>query len=415
MFVRNLGCTLVFSVVCVTAHAQQGMETQTFEGEASAAAAGWLANDEASSPDRNIDLGWKDSSNTTGVAGEGGGTIHRSGMLPVGFYADTTIGDLTLNDSFEASGTLYLENTDFDGEMHIGFFDAQRLLADPSDYGGELAFIIAEPGGGVEPNFRWGHIFAANDQDFELDAQCDGAVEDNLCETENLSFIEGIPIEESVPFAIVYSDGEATFSIGEEDPVTFPVPDEILDAGASFTGFGLYTGAHITTSSDQSTNIFFDDLMYTSLVQIPGDYNGDGSLDAGDLDVQSQYMKDNNPLGDLNGDGTTDFGDRQAWIKTLQGSWVGDSNFDLEFNSGDLVQVFGAGKYETDDMASYTEGDWNGDMLFTSGDLVAAFTDGGYELGPPAVAAIPEPTSVALLLLGGLGCLARRHTRRRLR
>ncbi len=56
-------------------------------------------------------------------------------------------------------------------------------------------------------------------------------------------------------------------------------------------------------------------------------------------------------------------------------------------------------------MAVWSEGDWSGDMVFDSGDLVAAFSDGGFELGPrpPAVAAVPEPTSCVLLLLG---CLA---------
>ena len=144
-----------------------------------------------------------------------------------------------------------------------------------------------------------------------------------------------------------------------------------------------------------------------------GDYNGNGELDAGDLDVHAQYVLDNNLAGDLNGDGKTDEVDRNAWITDLQKSWVGDSNFDGEFSSTDFVVVFGAAKYETDVAATYAEGDWNGDMLFNSSDFVAAFSAGGYEMGPlpPAIATVPEPSSLALFLFGILGFMNCRRTR----
>ena len=142
----------------------------------------------------------------------------------------------------------------------------------------------------------------------------------------------------------------------------------------------------------------------------PGDYNGNGELDAGDLDVQAQYMLDNDLAGDLNGDGKTDAADRNAWVTDLQMSWIGDSNFDGEFNSSDFVVVFGAAKYERDEAATYREGDWNGDMLFNSSDFVAAFSSGGYEKGPlPAPAAVPEPSSLSLLFLGALALMRRRR------
>ena len=74
----------------------------------------------------------------------------------------------------------------------------------------------------------------------------------------------------------------------------------------------------------------------------------------------------------------------------------------VEGSRGDLVGVFAAGKYETGEMASWTEGDWDADMVFGSGDLVAAFTDGGYELGPQAAPArgVSEPSSLVL----SVGC-----------
>ena len=140
-----------------------------------------------------------------------------------------------------------------------------------------------------------------------------------------------------------------------------------------------------------------------------GDLDGSGSLDASDLDVLAQYMKDANLAGDFDGDGDVDGDDRVTWIHDVQGSWMGDSNFDGEFSSADFVAVFTTGKYETGEAAGYAEGDWNGDMEFTSGDFVAAFTDGGYEMGPrAATAAVPEPSSLALLALGTLLLFPRR-------
>ena len=90
------------------------------------------------------------------------------------------------------------------------------------------------------------------------------------------------------------------------------------------------------------------------------------------------------------------------------GDWQGD----MRFNSGDLVDVFQAGKYETEELARWSEGDWSGDERFGSGDLIVAFQDGGYELGMrPAVAAVPEPSGLILLTLGLIGMRCVRRTR----
>ncbi len=142
----------------------------------------------------------------------------------------------------------------------------------------------------------------------------------------------------------------------------------------------------------------------------PGDYNDNGELDAGDLDPQAQAIAGGqNPTEfDLNGDGVVDFaGDRIAWLHDLKVTYVGDADLDGLFDSQDFVTVFVAGKYETGEQATWGEGDWNADLFFDTGDFVAAFVDGGYEAGafPGAVQAVPEPSSIGLLLLGLLGLI----------
>ncbi len=145
---------------------------------------------------------------------------------------------------------------------------------------------------------------------------------------------------------------------------------------------------------------------------IPGDYNGDGVLDAADADLQSAAMKEANPdlaTFDENNDGLVDFADRQIWVRDHRGTWIGDANLDDEFNSGDFVSVFAAGFYETGQTAGWSVGDWNGDMMFDSGDFVVAFSDGGYEQGPRDAPAVPEPSTLVLVALATLGLLRLRR------
>ncbi|MBM98755.1 MAG: hypothetical protein CMJ77_06470 [Planctomycetaceae bacterium] len=181
-----------------------------------------------------------------------------------------------------------------------------------------------------------------------------------------------------------------------------------VSSGQAFQIIGAdqVTGTPTISSINAGQNWVFDAgricLDFCPGIGNPGDYNGDGMLDAADLDLQAAAMNNPNPdLGvyDENNDGLVDFADRQIWVSDLKVTWMGDADLNGQFNSGDLVTVFTAGKYESGDAANWGEGDWNGDLTFGSGDLVTAFTDGGYEAGPKAaVAAVPEPSSIILVL-----------------
>ena len=136
-----------------------------------------------------------------------------------------------------------------------------------------------------------------------------------------------------------------------------------------------------------------------------GDFNGDGVLDAADIDDLSTKVVagTNPPVYDLNNDKKVDVADINVWVKDLFNSWIGDANLDGEFSSTDLVTVLSSGTYEADVNAVWSTGDFDGTGRTNSSDLVAALSDGGYELGPrAAVSAVPEPASALLLLLGCL-------------
>lgn len=147
---------------------------------------------------------------------------------------------------------------------------------------------------------------------------------------------------------------------------------------------------------------------------IDGDVDGDGDVDIADIDALAVAVREGQTDArfDLNSDNVVSDLDRLFLVQDILNLWLGDSNNDGEFSSGDFVEVFTAGLYNTGAPATWGTGDWNGDGVFDSGDFVAAFTEGGYELGPRPAAAVPEPSALALMLLGTLGfVLGRRKNR----
>ena len=129
-----------------------------------------------------------------------------------------------------------------------------------------------------------------------------------------------------------------------------------------------------------------------------GDFNGNGLLDAGDIDMLAHGIQA--PALDLTGDGVVSQEDRTFWVHNLADTWFGDASLDGEFNSGDLTAVLQGAKYELGVDAGWADGDWSGDGKFNSRDLVSAFIDGGYERGKrTAAAAVPEPSGITLLTM----------------
>ena len=166
-------------------------------------------------------------------------------------------------------------------------------------------------------------------------------------------------------------------------------------------------------------------------VFIPGDLNADGTVDDADRAIITAHMDQvdtSYSRGDVNQDGVTNAADLEAWeglggnpqdridsitdlneridfVHNTLGTWMGDSNFDGEFNSSDFVAVFTAGLFETGEAATWATGDWNGDGVFGSGDFVVAFTDGGFEVGPRVASVVPEPSSIVLAMVALVGIL----------
>ena len=155
------------------------------------------------------------------------------------------------------------------------------------------------------------------------------------------------------------------------------------------------------------------------------DFNLDQRCDAGDIgafyslgrvDVGFE-RNDATEKYDLNGDDRISLADLDEWLEgaadynDLPQPYVyGDANLDGQFGTSDLIQVFQVGEYESGRRGqSWATGDWTGDRLFDSSDLVKAFQSDAYEKSN--IAAVPEPTTHALLWLAAF-CVIGRARRR---
>ena len=206
--------------------------------------------------------------------------------------------------------------------------------------------------------------------------------------------------------------------------------------GARNLGSALFDSE---TSYNQWTvfpNGFDPTVTGLTLVTSPtSDFDASDALDGNDIDWLSEEIRGGwsvrvpswlpDAMFDVNSDSLVDLEDHRIWVKDLKYTWFGDADLNGEFNSGDMVQVFAAGKYEQLELeckrnhatgtcaplyAGWAEGDWDGDGVFTSSDMVTAFVDGGYEKGPRTDAvAVPEPGGWVLLSLGLVGVVRRRH------
>ncbi|MCA9215789.1 MAG: hypothetical protein KDB27_22140 [Planctomycetales bacterium] len=222
------------------------------------------------------------------------------------------------------------------------------------------------------------------------------------------------------PFDVLGTSHESTNADGSPAPVfTISLADypDLLNIGDN--NVLAIQGANTTLdSSDFLVGRISLAGLAAQMTAPNGDFDGNGVLDAADIDALTAAVQaGNNPSEfDVNGDGAVDQADRTMWVEVIKNTYFGDSDLDGEFGTRDFVTVFTAGQYEdtTPGNSSWATGDWNGDGDFGTPDFVAAFSAGGYEKGArpggPNAAAVPEPGSIVLLICGliTLSCFRRK-------
>ena len=383
-------------------------------------------------------------------------------LMTTGLLHADVIGHWPLDDGLSDPETLTVRDVSgngYDGELVDLFADEAWVSGDDAVHGGALNFEAQDGrvwididdlpiGNAARTLAAWVNVpFVSNDQKFlSYGAQGNGQSFDFTIEFDgnephvwfrhwggNIRY-PGAVEDEYMHFAAVVPEGaEFTSDVlvyinGEEtEGFRGAGEDRVLDTGFSPLAIGSRSdGPNFfdgfvddvwlldeALDADGIRAIMAGDLPNGS----PGDFNGNGVLDLADINmlVWESASQENNAKFDLNEDQLVNQTDVTVWAKDLANTWIGDANLDGEFNSGDLVVIFTAGKSELDTDANWGEGDWTGDHRFNSSDLVAAFTDGGYELGPRPVIAVPEPTSIIGLTVGlmGMAICRRRQLRRR--
>ena len=337
----------------------------------------------------------------------GGGQVIHSAQDYMPIRYDNLRDDIEVF-TYQLAGGATMEFTDaglnFRSSSPVGidFFDAGEHVIVSDSVSIRAKFTINEvvalglAGVGIENPARWAAVLgASHDEEY--------GVGQNL-QPEKVKIPEGEITDDPFIVQLDFTEDELTgYFWRPESPrdvttIQYQQNFSVSDGPLRLANNGTDVTYHDIWVSDSHIPLptGFEDL---------GDFNGNQILDSADL----QFVASNIQLGDtqtdLNGDAIVNETDLNVWVKEYFGSWIGDSNLDGVFDSGDLVDVFAAGEYEDDipGNSTWATGDWNGNGEFDSGDLVAAFKDAGFEQGTRTAHAIPEPKTLTGVV--GLICL----------
>ena len=145
-----------------------------------------------------------------------------------------------------------------------------------------------------------------------------------------------------------------------------------------------------------------------------GDFDGDGNVDADDIDILCANMGGAIDPYDVDEDGDVDEDDMTFMVENLVewnngvdtgvGTKQGDFNLDGVINATDLaimkINFGGADK-------GYADANANCDTVVNATDLAILKTNFGFTA--PTGGGVPEPATLSLLVLGAAGALSRRR------
>jgi len=223
------------------------IETQTFDTEAGAAAAGWVEVNTSGGSGLD-DYGFSDTANAGGTAGEAGGTVQRGDLA--GYYADTTLGGtLDRSDAIEASGLLDVTNigSAFNGGVHFRHF--------ATDKNGAVGFALLEAFGSTT----------------SVQAQSFIAFSDGSCESSSKLHLTDFPNSDRTwsyafdPTGGTESVGLLSFTIDGAGGGTLTVELDSSHAGKDFSlnAFGMVDGTVGSPLANNTITSFIDNLEYT--------------------------------------------------------------------------------------------------------------------------------------------------------
>jgi hypothetical protein len=123
------------------------------------------------------------------------------------------------------------------------------------------------------------------------------------------------------------------------------------------------------TDSFSSYQVHVYKLTFEAVTQITGDFNGDGLVNATDIDLLSAAIKTTNPDSkfDLTGEGSVNSADMDMLVKDILKTYYGDADLNHSVGVSDLSVL--AAYYNTPSGASWANGDFDGNGAVGVSDL----------------------------------------------
>jgi len=215
---------------------------------------GWLANDNRRSyVDSEIEprhnFGFRDSNNAGGTAaGEIGGIMWRTesnAPQTAGYYADTTIGKLDLNNKLSAHGKLAMPRTCVDAGLYLGWFNTatynstDNVLA-PFNFIGALVESPSREGQKINACYRTGT------GTYDLQTNSPRLLPPAGPREWSIQYDPSLP-----------KDNLVVTVAGQQSVLT--VPESARAQATTFDAFGIGT----TRKGGHWIEMFFDDITYT--------------------------------------------------------------------------------------------------------------------------------------------------------
>ncbi|MEM7312861.1 MAG: PEP-CTERM sorting domain-containing protein [Planctomycetota bacterium] len=198
-----------------------------------------------------------------------------------------------------------------------------------------------------------------------------------------------------------------------------PDADGAYYVGLGYSLHGDFT-QHLDFPEEWFHGITFDNYSITpdTTSNVDGDFNNDGAYDCADIDALTGDIAagSNTASFDLTGDGNVDLADRDAWLSEAgeanlgpgKSYLVGDGSLDGVVDVSDFG-IWNANKFTNND--AWCSGDFNADGVVDVSDFGAWNANKFTASDAAAPAAVPEPSTLALLIPAGLLFALRRRRR----
>ena len=208
------------------------------------------------------------------------------------------------------------------------------------------------------------------------------------------------------------NDSLSVSIVGFDNCATY-VGESGTERNAEVTHYRINGGGHnfAENSAEEIWQFFSRHELPTTANDVElGDFNRDGMLNAPDIDLLSAAVGQGDLSFDLTSDGVVDESDRVYWVTQLKGTFFGDANLDGAVNASDLNEI-GVHWRATGDFG-WARGDFDASGTIDAADLNAlgAHWNNGLSDGRGLSVAVPEPSTIASILVGLIGVLG--HCRR---